>query len=158
MDRPVGTQVETQSGTVTARPAELSEVRRTGKATTQENPRPKGPLWSSKKGLTAVVSRNRRSLSGTSQRPRARPGPSTDIGGASHVPGQPGRPPSLSSELPKFTLYIQEGSVFLKVVGAGEGGGGRHSVSVSKPSPLLFLFPLGCPEPGRVRRPVSWAG
>lgn len=48
--------------------------------------------------------------------------------------------------------------MFLKVVGAGEGGGGRHSVSVSKPTPLLFLFPLGCPEPGLVQRPVSWAG
>lgn len=33
-----------------------------------------------------------------------------------------------------------------------------HSVNVSKPTPLLSLSPPGCPEPGLVRRPASWAG
>lgn len=57
----------------------------------------------------------------------------------------PGRPLRLSSELPKFTLYIQEGSVFLKVVRAW--GGEERGQSTEPVFPKLplssFFFPWG---------------
>lgn len=60
----------------------------------------------------------------------------------------PGRPLRLSSELPKFTLYIQEGSVFLKVVKslvrAGEGVVCGTTEPVFPKLPLSsFFFPWG---------------
>ena len=91
----------------------------TGKGSTQETPGPQGPEGSEKGINVCPFSRDWRSFSGTSGRPSARPSPSTDTAGPLMFPAGPGRPPRPGSRLPKFTLYIQDGSVFLKVVGAG---------------------------------------
>lgn len=64
-------------------------VRWTDKKTTQETQDKRVLSGGSKKGLTAVHLPGTRGLSpsGTSERPSPRPGPSTDIRGASQVPG-----------------------------------------------------------------------
>lgn len=97
MNRPTCIQVETHSSRGTARLVEgqpdwqkdCQAVRWRDKKTTQETQDKRVLSGGSKKGLTAVHFPGTRGLSpsGTSERPSPRPGPSTDIRGASQVPG-----------------------------------------------------------------------
>lgn len=68
-----------------------------------------------------------------------------------------GHPPKRSVELPKFTIYIQEGSVFLKVVVAWCEGEEAAKVSVFPNVHLSSFFFPWCPEPG-LERQASKAG
>lgn len=150
MDRPICTQVET----VWQRDSQA------GKRTVRwSGGQARGPLrrpqdqrvlcGCSKKGLTAAYFPGTRGLYSA---PPGVPEPGLALQlisvGPLMFPAGPGRPPRLSSELPKFTLYIQEGSVFFKscrslvcVCGGGRGG---CTASVFPNLPLSsFFFPRG---------------
>lgn len=152
-DRPTRTQVETLAEGQPGKAEKLTGGRARGP--------PRRPLdhrapRAARKGLRSV---HFPGTGGLSRAPLGvpAPGPALQLisAGPLMFPAGPGRPPRPGSRLPKFTLYIQEGSVFLKVVGAGRGGGGgrRRQCFQTNSSPLSFS--PGCPEPGLAQQPAA---